>query len=165
MAKENSFDIVSTVDISEVDNAYQQASKELSQRYDLKDTNSTIDLNKQDLSVTITTPSDFTLSQIKDILFSKLIKRGIEINAINWDDIRNSSGGNVAQTGHFINGLDKDMASKINKEIKAKKFKVKTQIEGDKLRVVSASRDTLQEVIAFVKEQDFDIPLQFTNYR
>lgn len=165
MAKENSFDIVSTVDISEVDNAYQQASKELSQRYDLKDTNSTIDLNKQDLSVTITTPSDFTLSQIKDILFSKLIKRGIEINAINWDNIRNSSGGNVTQTGHFINGLDKDMASKINKEIKAKKFKVKTQIEGDKLRVVSASRDTLQEVIAFVKEQDFDIPLQFTNYR
>lgn len=165
MAKENSFDIVSTVDISEVDNAYQQASKELSQRYDLKDTNSTIDLNKQDLSVTITTPSDFTLSQIKDILFSKLIKRGIEINAINWDNIRNSSGGNVTQIGHFINGLDKDMASKINKEIKAKKFKVKTQIEGDKLRVVSASRDTLQEVIAFVKEQDFDIPLQFTNYR
>lgn len=165
MAKENSFDIVSTVDISEVDNAYQQASKELSQRYDLKDTNSTIDLNKQDLSVTITTPSDFTLSQIKDILFSKLIKRGIEINAINWDSVRNSSGGNVTQTGHFINGLDKDMASKINKEIKAKKFKVKTQIEGDKLRVVSASRDTLQEVIAFVKEQDFDIPLQFTNYR
>lgn len=165
MAKENSFDIVSTVDISEVDNAYQQASKELSQRYDLKDTNSTIDLNKQDLSVTITAPSDFTLSQIKDILFSKLIKRGIEINAINWDNARNSSGGNVTQTGHFINGLDKDMASKINKEIKAQKFKVKTQIEGDKLRVVSASRDTLQEVIAFVKEQDFDIPLQFTNYR
>lgn len=165
MAKENSFDIVSTVDISEVDNAYQQASKELSQRYDLKDTNSTIDLNKQDLSVSITAPSDFILSQIKDILFSKLIKRGIEINAINWDNIRNSSGGNVTQTGHFINGLDKDMASKINREIKAQKFKVKTQIEGDKLRVVSASRDTLQEVIAFVKEQDFDIPLQFTNYR
>lgn len=165
MAKENSFDIVSSVDIQEVDNAYQQSNKELSQRYDLKDTGSTIELNKQDLTVTITTPSDFTLSQIKDILFNKLIKRGIEINAINWDELRNSSGGNVTQTGHFINGLDKDMASKINKDIKAKKFKVKTQIEGDKLRVTSASRDTLQEVIAFVKEQSYDIPLQFTNYR
>lgn len=165
MAKENSFDIVSSVDVQEVDNAYQQANKELSQRYDLKDTGSTIDLNKQELSVTITTPSDFTLSQIKDILFNKLIKRGIEIYAITWDDPHNSSGGNVTQTGHFINGLDKDMASKINKDIKAKKFKVKDQIEGDKLRVTSASRDTLQEVIAFVKEQSYDIPLQFTNYR
>lgn len=165
MAKESSFDIVSTVDMQEVDNAYGQAKKELAQRYDLKDSGSSIQLDKQAKTVTVNAPSDFVASQVSDILTNKLAKRGIDLAALSWGKPEAASGGTVRRVARIIEGIDRDTAGKINKDIKAQKFKAKVQIEGDKLRVSSASRDTLQEVIAFVKSNDYGQPLQFTNYR
>ena len=165
MAKESSFDVVSQVDMQELDNAYQQASKELTQRYDLKDTDSSIEFDKQKHEITVVVPSDFVCGQIIDIISSKLVKRGIDLKAVDWGDPQSVSGGRVKKEGHVISGIDKDMLSKINKELKSLKLKIKVQIEGDKLRVSSASRDTLQDVIAHLKAQDYGIPLQFVNYR
>lgn len=165
MAKESSFDIVSTVDMQEVDNAYGQAKKELAQRYDLKDSGSSIQLDKQAKTVTVNAPSDFVASQVSDILTNKIAKRGIDLAALSWGKLEAASGGTVRRVARIIEGIDRDTAGKINKDIKAQKFKAKVQIEGDKLRVSSASRDTLQEVIAFVKSNDYGQPLQFTNYR
>lgn len=165
MAKESSFDVVSSVDMQEVDNAFQQARKELSQRYDLKDSCSEIALDKSARTMTVSAPSDFVAGQVIDIISSKLIKRGIDLAAVKWSDPQTASGGTVRRVASIVEGIDKDTAGKINKDIKALKLKCKVQIEGDKLRVSSASRDTLQEVIAFLKGQDYGQPLQYTNYR
>lgn len=165
MAKESSFDVVSTVDIQEVDNAYTQAKKELKQRYDLKDTNSDIALDKSKKTLTVTAPSDFVAKQVIDIITSKLIKRGIDLNALKWGKLEAATGGTVRQTATIVEGIDREISAKINKDIKAQKFKAKVQIEGDKLRVSSASIDTLQEVIAFLKSNDYGQPLQYVNYR
>ena len=165
MAKESSFDVVSSVDMQEVDNAFQQARKELSQRYDLKDSGSEIALDKSARTMTVSAPSDFVAGQVIDIISSKLIKRGIDLAAVKWGDPQTASGGTVRRVASIVEGIDKYTAGKINKDIKALKLKCKVQIEGDKLRVSSASRDTLQEVIAFLKGQDYGQPLQYTNYR
>ena len=165
MAKENSFDIVSEVNMQELDNAYQQVKREIKNRYDLKDSGSDIDFDKQSNTLTITAPSDFVCGQVKDIVLTKCVKRGIDLAALKWGTIEPAAGATVRQKANIVSGLDKDNASKINKSIKSQKFKVKTQIEGDKIRVSSAKRDTLQEVIAYLKEQNFELPIQFTNYR
>lgn len=165
MAKESSFDVVSTVDMQEVDNAYQQAKREISQRYDLKDSGATITLDKSGQTITVAAPAEFVAKQVIDVLGSKLIKRGIELSAVKWGNPQAATGMSVRQVATIVNGIDKDTASKINKDIKATKLKVKVQIEGDKLRVSSGSRDTLQEVIQFLKGQDYGQPLQYTNYR
>lgn len=165
MAKESSFDVVSTVDMQEVDNAFQQAKKELSQRYDLKGSGAEITLDKQKKTITVAAPADFVARQVIDIIGSKLIKRGIDLAAVKWGDPQAATGQSVRQTATVVEGIDKETAGKINKDIKATKLKVKVAIEGDKLRVSSASRDTLQEVIAFLKGQDYGQPLQYVNYR
>ena len=165
MAKDSSFDVVSQVDMQEVDNAYQQAAREISQRYDLKDSGATIDLSKGDKLVTVNAPADFVARQIIDLFSSKLIKRGIELAAVSWDAPQASSGGTVRVLGHIVEGIDQPTAKKINKDIKDAKLKVKVTIESDKLRVTSASKDALQQVIAMLRERDYGQPLQFTNYR
>lgn len=165
MAKDSSFDVVSQIDMQEVDNAYGQAKKEIAQRYDLKDSGAAIALDKGGKTLTVTAPSDFVCTQVKDVLTSKLIKRGIELNALNWGKLEAATGGTVRQVAQIVEGIDRDTAGKINKDIKGTKLKVKVTIEGDKLRVSGPKRDTLQEVIAFLKEQDYGQPLQFTNYR
>lgn len=165
MAKESSFDVVSTVDMQEVDNAFQQAKKEIAQRYDLKDSGAEISLDKAKQTITVAAPSDFVAGQVIDVIGSKLVKRGIDLAAVKWGEAQAATGQSVRRVATVVDGIDKDTASKINKDIKATKLKVKVQIEGDKLRVTSGSRDTLQEVIAFVKGQDYGQPLQFTNYR
>ena len=165
MAKESSFDVVSTVDMQEIDNAYQQAKKELTQRYDLKGSGAELSLDKQKKTITVAAPADFVARQVIDIMGSKLIKRGIDLSAVKWGDPQASTGQSVRQTATIVEGIDKETAGKINKDIKAQKLKVKVTIEGDKLRVSSASRDTLQEVIAFLKGQDYGQPLQYVNYR
>ena len=142
MAKDSSFDVVSEVNMQEVDNAFQQTTREISQRYDLKDSGATIELSKGDKLFTINAPADFVSKQIVDVLSSKLIKRGIDVE-----------------------GIDQATAKKINKDIKDQKLKVKVTIEADKLRVSSASKDALQSVIQFLRDQDYGQPLQFTNYR
>lgn len=165
MAKESSFDVVSSVDMQEVDNAFQQAKKELSQRYDLKGSGAEITLDKQKKTITVAAPADFVARQVIDIIGSKLIKRGIDLAAVKWGDPQAATGQSVRQVATVVEGIDKETAGKINKDIKATKLKVKVAIEGDKLRVSSASRDTLQEVIAFLKGQDYGQPLQYVNYR
>lgn len=165
MAKESSFDVVSSVDMQEVDNAFQQAKKELSQRYDLKGSGAEITLDKQKKTITVAAPADFVARQVIDIIGSKLIKRGIDLAAVKWGDPQAATGQSVRQVVTIVEGIDKETAGKINKDIKGTKLKVKVAIEGDKLRVSSASRDTLQEVIAFLKGQDYGQPLQYVNYR
>ena len=165
MAKESSFDVVSSVDMQEVDNAFQQAKRELVQRYDLKDSGATIDLDKTAKTLTVAAPADFVAKQVIDIINTKIIKRGIELTALKWGKLIAATGQSVRIVGQIVEGIDKETAGKINKDIKGTKIKVKVQIEGDKLRVSSASRDALQEVIAFLKTQDYGQPLQYTNYR
>lgn len=165
MAKESSFDVVSTVDIQEVDNAFQQAKRELAQRYDLKGSGAEISLDKGARTITVSAPADFVAKQVIDVIGTKLVRRGIDLGAVKWGDPQPAAGQSVRQTASIVEGIDKETAGKINKDIKGTKLKVKVQIEGDKLRVSSASRDTLQEVIAFLKSQDYGQPLQYTNYR
>lgn len=165
MAKDSSFDIVSEVDMQEVDNAFQQTTREISQRYDLKDSGATIELSKNDKLFTVTAPADFVVRQIVDVLNSKLIKRGIDLSAVSWDPSQPASGGSVRALGHIIEGIDQATAKKINKDVKDQKLKVKVTIESDKLRVSSASKDALQSVIRFLRGQDYGQPLQFNNYR
>lgn len=165
MAKDQSFDVVSQVDVHEVDNAVRQAQKELVQRYDLKDSGSSVDLDKATPSVAIVSPSDFIAKQVRDVLESKLVKRSVDLASLSWGAPQSISGGKVKVSATIINGIDPDIAKKVNKDIRDQKFKVKVQIEGDKLRVSGPKRDDLQAVIAFLKEQDYGIPLQYTNYR
>lgn len=165
MAKESSFDVVSTVDMQEVDNAFQQAKKELSQRYDLKDSGAEILLDKAGKAITVAAPADFVAKQVIDVISSKFVRRGIDLTAVKWSDPEAAAGQSVRQKATIVEGIDKEVASRINKDIKATKMKVKVQIEGDKLRVSSPSRDALQEVIAFLKNNDYGQPLQYVNYR
>ncbi len=165
MAKDSSFDVVSQVDMQEVDNAYQQAAREISQRYDLKDSGASIELSKGDGAVTVSAPADFVARQVIDLFGSKLIKRGIDLAAVRWDDPQAASGGTVRVVGRIVEGIDQPTAKRINKDVKDLKLKVKVTIESDKLRVTSASKDALQQVIQFLREQDYGQPLQFTNYR
>ena len=153
MAKDSSFDVVSEVNMQEVDNAFQQTTREISQRYDLKDSGATIELSKGDRLFTINAPADF------------VSKRGIDLKAVSWDAPQAASGGTVRVLGHIVEGIDQATAKKINKDIKDQKLKVKVTIEADKLRVSSASKDALQTVIQFLRDQDYGQPLQFTNYR
>ena len=159
MAKDSSFDVVSQVDMQEVDNAYQQCVREIAQRYDLKDSGASVEL------FTVCAPGDFVARQVIDVLNSKLIKRGVDISAVNWDAPQAASGGSVRVAGRIVEGIDQPTAKKINRDIKDLKAKVKVTIESDKLRVSSASKDALQQVIQFLREQDYGQPLQFTNYR
>ena len=165
MAKESSFDVVSEVDLMEVDNAYQQAVRELSQRYDLKDSGATLELSKKEGTFTITAPADFVAAQVRDVLGNKLVKRGIDLKSVRWKDPIAAAGSTVRQTGALVQGIDQETAKRIAKDIRDMKVKAKATVEGNKLRVTSASRDTLQSVIAFLKEQEYGQPLQYTNYR
>ena len=165
MAKEQSFDVVSQVDMQEVDNAVQQTAKELHQRYDLKDTGSSVHLDRAASTLTLAAPSDFVLGQVKDVVSTKLVRRGIDLKALSWGKVEAASGGTVRTVAHVVNGIDAEIARRINKEIRDEKFKAKVQIEGDKVRVFSASRDELQAVITFLKSRDYGIPLQYVNYR
>ncbi|MDR2671730.1 MAG: YajQ family cyclic di-GMP-binding protein [Coriobacteriales bacterium] len=166
MAKDSSFDIVSEVDMQEVDNAWQQAKKELIQRYDLKGSGATLELDKSNGQFTLKAPSEFVASQVQDILNSKLVRRSIDLKSLRWGSPEQASGMQIRLLGEIIAGIDKDTAGRINKDIRGLKLKnVKVQIEGDKLRVFSPKRDILQEVITFLKEQDYGLPLQYRNYR
>lgn len=165
MAKDSSFDVVSEVNMQEVDNAFQQTTREIAQRYDLKDSGASIELSKAEKLFTLNAPADFVARQVIDILNTKLIKRGVDIKVVKWGDPIAASGGTVRLIGSIVEGIDQVTAKKINKDIKDQKLKVKVTIEADKLRVASASKDALQQVIGFLRDQDYGQPLQFTNYR
>ena len=165
MAKDSSFDVVSTVDVQEVDNAYQQTARELTQRYDLRQSGATIAFSKKDETFTISAPSEFVAGQVIDVLGTKLVRRGVDLSAVKWDNPQPAAGSSVRQTGHLVQGIDKDTARKIAKDIRDLKLKCKPTVEGDKLRVSSSSKDVLQQVIAMLREADYGQPLQFVNYR
>lgn len=163
MAKDASFDIVSEVTIEEVKNAIQQTIKELTNRFDFKD--STIDIKFDNNKLTILSDDDFKIEQIKDVLFSKLNKRNVPIKNIHFSESEHALGGKARQSAELINGIDRENAKKITTEIKISKIKVKTQIQEDQIRVTGKNRDDLQAVIALLRKLDLPIELQFTNYR
>lgn len=163
MAKDASFDIVSEVTIEEVRNAIQQTIKELTNRFDFKD--STIDIKFDNNKLTILSDDDFKIEQIKDVLFSKLNKRNVPIKNMHFSESEHALGGKARQSAELINGIDRENAKKITTEIKNSKIKVKTQIQEDQIRVTGKKRDDLQAVIALLRKLDLPIELQFTNYR
>jgi uncharacterized protein YajQ (UPF0234 family) len=165
MAKDASFDIISEVDLQEVDNAYQQTVRELSQRYDLKGSGATVDFSKVDGTFTVEAPSEFVAGQVVDVLNGRLAKRKVDLKSLRWDVDQAASGGSLRRVGHLVQGIDSEVAKRISKDIRDLKLKVKVTIEGDKLRVSSASRDTLQEVITFLRSSDYGQPLSYENYR
>jgi len=166
MAKDCSFDIVSEFDKQELVNAIDQVNRDLTTRFDLKNSNSTVELDG-DKSITITTADEMKLKNIDDILQSKLVKRGLSIKILDPQPIENALGGNVRRIYNLKKGLTQDLAKKIVAEIKGTKLKVQASIQGEQVRVSGKSKDDLQDVIKFLRENEekFDYPLQFTNYR
>ncbi len=165
MASDNSFDVVSKLEIPEVVNAIQQATKEVETRYDLKDTKSTIELNEKDMKILLASSDDFKLKAVNDILQSKLLKRGVPIKNLSYGPVQSASGMSVRQEVKMQQGLPTEKAKEVVKAIKDSKKKVTASIMGDYVRVAAKDRDALQEVIALLKGQDFGVELQYTNYR
>ncbi|RST75210.1 YajQ family cyclic di-GMP-binding protein [Siminovitchia acidinfaciens] len=163
MAKENSFDIVSKVDLSEVSNAINIAMKEIKNRFDFKGSKSNITLENDEL--VLISDDEFKLSQVKDVLFGKLIKREVPVKNIDYGKIESALGGTVRQRGKLVQGIDKDNAKKINTIIKDSKLKVKSQIQDDQIRVTGKNRDDLQQVISAIRAADLPIDVQFINFR
>ncbi len=163
MSKESSFDIVSKVDMSEVTNAISIAMKEIQNRYDFKGSKSDISLDKEEL--VLISDDEFKLDQLKDVLFSKMIKRGIPIKNLDYGKVERASGGTVRQRAKLVQGIDKDNAKKINTIIKNSGVKVKSQVQDDQVRVTGKNRDDLQKIISAVKEADLTVDVQFVNYR
>ncbi len=165
MASNHSFDIVSIIDFQEVDNAINQALKEIHQRYDLKDSHTEIEFNKKDKQININTKDDYSLKQALDILQSKFIKRGLSIKAMKPGEPEPAAGGRLKQTITLQSGISKENAKRITKLIKDSKLKVNAQIQDEQVRVIAPKIDDLQTVIQLVKEADFDFPVQFVNYK
>lgn len=166
MAKDSSFDIVSEFDRQELLNAVDQVKRDLQSRFDLKNSNSDIELDS-DKSITITTSDDMKLRNIYDILQTKLVKRGLSIKILDAQTVENALGGNVRQVYNLKKGLTQELAKKIVADIKDSKLKVQASIQGDQVRVTGKSKGDLQEVIKLLRsnEEKYDYPLQFTNYR
>ncbi|OEG00164.1 YajQ family cyclic di-GMP-binding protein [Vulcanibacillus modesticaldus] len=163
MAKESSFDVVSKVELQEVVNAINQANKEISQRYDFKNSKSEITFENQEIKVI--SDDEYKLNSVIDIIKSKLIKRKVSIKNLDYGKIEQASGGLVRQIIKIKQGIENDVAKKIVKDIKSLKLKVQAQINGDLIRVSGKSKDDLQKIIQFLKDQDYGLELQFTNYR
>jgi len=163
MPDQNSFDIVSQIDLQEVKNAVDQAMKEIHQRFDFKDSKSEITLEDQNLIVLA--DDEFKLKNVLDILQSKLVKRGVSLKAITYGTPEHALGGLTRQKLTMQQGIPQEKAKEIVKAIRDAKFKVQPQIQADQIRVSSKSKDELQTAIAFLRQKDFAIPLQFTNYR
>jgi len=163
LASNYSFDVVSKVDMQEVDNAINQTLKEISQRYDFKGSKSTVELVKNEIK--IASEDDFRLKAVIEILKAKLIKRGISAKALDFEKVEDATMGTVRQVGKIVNGIDKEKSKLIVSEIKSSKIKVQTQILDDELRITGKNKDDLQAVMALLKGKDFGIELQFINYR
>ena len=160
---DSSFDVVSEVDFQEVRNAATQAEKEIANRYDLKRVNASLTLTGETLE--LEAADDFTIGQAREVLESKLVKRGVQLKSLRKGDIKPASGGRVRQELTFQQGIPTDTAKKIVAEIKKHKLKVQASIQGDSVRVAGKSKDVLQEAIALLRGMELDVPLTFTNYR
>jgi uncharacterized protein YajQ (UPF0234 family) len=158
-----SFDIVSTVDMQEVDNAVNQAIKEIGQRYDFKGSKSEVVLEKEGIKVI--SDDDYKLKAVIDVLQSKLMKRGISIKAMEYGKVEPASGGTVRQMIKIQQGISKEKGKEINVLLKESKLKVQSQIQDEQVRVTGKNRDDLQEAIALLKGKDLGIDMQYVNFR
>ena len=162
---DNSFDVVSKIELPEVSNAIQQALKEIQQRYDLKNSNSSIQLVEKDNKILLASADDFKLKAVIEILEQKLIKRKVSLKGLEYGVVTPATGSTVRQEIKLQQGIDADKARKIVQAIKDSKKKVQVSIQGDLLRVAGKDRDTLQEVMHLLRSGDFGLDLQFINYR
>jgi cyclic-di-GMP-binding protein len=166
MAAMNSFDITSTIELQEVDNAVNQARKEIAQRYDFKGSPAAIDLDQKEKTLTLTAEDKFKLNAVWEVLQTRLVRRNVPVKNLKLGDIVDASGGTVKQVITLQMGISSDTAREIVKVLKdAKMKKVQAAIQGDQVRVSSPSRDDLQGAIQLLKNHDFGIALQFGNYR
>jgi len=164
MASDNSFDVVSKVEIQEVKNAIDQASKEVHARFDLKDSKSKIELEGNDI-IQLASQDEYKLKAVIEILSQKLVKRGISLKNLEYEKIEAASNSSVRQKIKLKQGITGDSAKKIVAKVKDSKLKVQASIQGDTVRIASKDRDTLQQVIALLKGGDYGVDLQFTNFR
>lgn len=166
MAVQCSFDITSKIDLQEVDNAINQARKEIGQRYDFKGSPATIDLDQKALTLTFTAEDRFKLSALWEIVQTRMVRRGVPVKNLKPGDVEAASGGTVRQVMTLQMGIPTDAAREIVKALKdAKMKKVQAAIQGDQIRVTSPSKDDLQAAMALLRDRDFGIALQFGNYR
>jgi uncharacterized protein YajQ (UPF0234 family) len=163
MAKENTFDIVSKIDLNEVTNAINQTMKEVGQRFDFKGSKSDVTLEEND--IVLVSDDDFKLKSLTEILESKLIKRNVPLKGLSFGKVEPAAGSTVRQHVTLQQGIPTEKAKEIVKFIKDSKLKVQPSIQGDSVRVSGKDRDVLQDVIAKLKGKDFGIDMQFTNYR
>jgi len=161
---ENTFDVVSKIDLQEVSNAIQQAVKEVTTRFDLKDSKSKIDLEGKD-AIILRSADEYKLKAVNDILQQKLVKRGVSLKGLTYAAVEPAAGGTAKQKITLQQGIAIEKAREIVKLVKDSKKKVQASIQGDLVRVSGKDRDALQEIIALLKSRDFGIDLQFTNYR
>lgn len=163
MAADNSFDIVSNVDFQEVRNAVDQAQREVTTRYDLKNANASVELNDEE--IVVESSDEYTLAQAVDVVKGKLVRRGVDLKSLRPEAVEDASGGRARQKIAFQQGIPQDTAKKIVAEVKKLKMKVQGSIQGDTVRISGKKRDDLQTVIAHVKGMKLDVPVTFTNYR
>lgn len=163
MAQQNSFDIVSEIDRAEMTNAINQTVKEVRQRFDFKGSSATVALEKEELL--LTAEDETKLKNMNEILQQKLVRRGVPLKGLKYGNAEPAAGGTVRQHVKIQQGIPQDKAKEIVKFIKDSKAKVQASIQGDVVRVTGRDRDTLQDIIAKLKEKDFEIHMQFTNYR
>ena len=166
MASNPSFDISTGADLQEVDNAVNQALKEIAQRYDFKGTHCTIDFDRAKAEIRLAADDEFRMEALTDVLQSRMIKRGVPVKNLDLGTLEAATGQSVRRTVRLTQGISADAAKKIVKAVKEGGFKkTQTSIQGDEIRVTSPSRDELQAVIAALRAQDFGIELKFGNYR
>lgn len=165
MPQQNSFDIVSEVNLQEVDNALNQARKEIVQRYDFKDSKTLIEFNPKEKQISIQTLDEFHLKSALDVVQSKLVKRGLSLKALRYGSVDPAAGGTVRQVISLQVGINKDDARTVVKMIKESKVKVQAQIMDDQIRVSGKDKDDLQAVIKMLRESNLPFAMQFVNYR
>jgi uncharacterized protein YajQ (UPF0234 family) len=162
---ENSFDVVSKIDLNEVNNAIQQALKEILVRYDLKESKSRIELNEKDKKILLASADEFKLRAVSEVLQGRLVKRGVPLKGLSFGEVIPAAGTTVRQEVAIQQGIPVEKAREVVKKIKEAKIRVQASIQGDLVRVSGKNRDDLQKVIQLLKGHDFGIDMQFTNYR
>src|SRR5215475_6475683 len=165
MPQEFSFDVVSKVDLQEVSNAVQQASKEIGTRFDFRGSKSRIEWNEKELALTLTSDDESKLKSVVDILETRLVKRGIAVKSLEYGKVEPAASATVRQVAKVQQGIVTEKAKEIVKAIKDQKLKVQASIQADQVRIAGRSKDDLQSVMALLRGRDFGVPLQFTNYR
>jgi uncharacterized protein YajQ (UPF0234 family) len=165
VADQFSFDVVSEVNMQELKNALDQATKEIKQRFDFKDSKTEITLKEKEKELVVVSDDDYKLNAVIEIIKTKCTKRGVSLKAFDYGAVEPALSGTVRQTAKIQSGLTSEKAKEITKAIKDSKIKVQGQIQGEQVRVLSKSKDDLQATMAFLKGKDFGVDLQFTNYR